>query len=272
MFSVTAVFAEEGKWIDGIRLQFGDTSQSIVFFTDRSDETGGQSIIRKSQLENENPTSLYPIAIALPESLMNSWSFRGAFIEYSDRIKTNDLSPHGDDSGTYRRQESSSRTFLINNFFNDDDKQFINGKDKWALTADTNLQMIFLGYYWGVFIPIGNSHRLLKMGLGVTATYTDASIKLNLCEEYKIVDNSGECIGKKEIDSASKKVYSSLLVVHLTLWERKIKSSLWRLASITTTLEGQEGGLNFNYKNHPNTIQTFPTASNITFFSYTYRF
>ena len=272
MFSVTAVCAEEGKWIDGIRLQFGDTSQSIVFFTDRSDETGGQAIIRKSQLENENPTSLYPIAIALPESLMNSWSFRGSFIEYSDRIKINDLSPHGHDSGTYRRQGSSSRTFLINNFFNDDDKQFINGKDKWALTADTNLQMIFLGYYWGVFIPIGNSHRLLKMGLGVTATYTDASIKLNLCEEYKIVDNSGECIGEKEIDSASKKVYSSLLVVHLTLWERKIKSSIWRLGSITTTLEGQEGGINFNYKNHPNTIQTFPTASNVTVISYTYRF
>ena len=75
------------------------------------------------------------------------------------------------------------------------------------------------------------------MGLGLAASYIDASVKLHLCEEFKIVDNTGECSGKKEIDSASTKVYLFNQILHINLWERKTKSSKWSFGSLTTTTE-----------------------------------
>ena len=57
----------------------------------------------------------------------------------------------------YFRQSSSVREELIKNFFNDDDKKFIEGKDKWALSADTEFEFIYFGYFWGVFLPAFDS-------------------------------------------------------------------------------------------------------------------
>ena len=66
----------------------------------------------------------------------------------------------GEPSGNNRRQSQQVRDFLNNSFFNDDDKSFISGKDKWALSADTEYLYYVVCYYWGIFIPIGKTHRI----------------------------------------------------------------------------------------------------------------
>ena len=84
------------------------------------------------------------------------------------------------------------------------------------MSADVSTARIFLGYYSGLFIPIGDYHRFFKFGLGIGIYYLDYSLKLNLCSQYKLTsippaelddegsaDRKGECVGKTEIDSYS---------------------------------------------------------------------
>ena len=88
----------------------------------------------------KNQQSL-PIAIVLPETLMNSWSFRGGVFEWQQSTEITDLVPSNG-----ARQTSSQRTILYNDFFNASDKSFADSNSKWALSADITSSRIFLGY------------------------------------------------------------------------------------------------------------------------------
>ena len=75
------VQAEEGKWIDGIRFRYGNLSNFTTFRLPWVGEK--DTIIEVNQdFSHLAPTPMLPIAITLSETLMNSWSFRGAFFEY----------------------------------------------------------------------------------------------------------------------------------------------------------------------------------------------
>ena len=89
-----AVHAEEDKWIDGIKIRYGTLTNATTFSLKVSDEEGKQDFIEKnSDLSHLQDDNMFPIGIALPETLMNSWSFRGAVFEYQDTIETKDLAP-----------------------------------------------------------------------------------------------------------------------------------------------------------------------------------
>jgi hypothetical protein len=188
-----AVHAEEGKWIDGIKFRYGTLRNTIDFSLK---EGGGHHVINKNPfLDHLQDDEISPISITLPENLMNSWSFRGALFEYQDTIETNDLVPvpgeidaewHLEKDTTYLVQSYHSRTFLKESFFNSDDLSFVNANPNWALSADTVSKQIFLGYYWGVFIPAWDYQRLMKLGWGIGVFYAELSYTLNLCSEYKI--------------------------------------------------------------------------------------
>ena len=78
---------------------------------------------------------------------MNSYSFRGAFIEIAQKLKKNDLAPIGEENSTNFRQDEQSRNYLVNNFFNEEEKEYVLGKNNWALSADYDLTQTMLGYY-----------------------------------------------------------------------------------------------------------------------------
>ena len=87
----------------------------------------------------------------------------------------------------------------------------------------------------------------MKTGLGVGAYYSEISYKLNLCSQYKVTPNSednrfydGECVGKKEIDSAEAKVFGHAVILYFSLWERFTKDSIWKFFSF-------EGAYNTNF-------------------------
>jgi hypothetical protein len=278
LLTALPIQAEEGKWIDGIKFRYG-TTQFATNFSLKGDEGNSGFIENNTALAHLKEDTMFPIAITLPETLMNSWSFRGAVFEYQDTIETKDLNPvssalfRGDliSGTTYLVQTDTLRTSLYNNFFNASDKSFADANSNWALSADTVSKQIFLGYYWGVFIPAFENHRFMKIGVGVGVLYAEFSYTLNLCSEYKISLNlKGECVGKKEIDSSSNKGYRVAQIGHITLWERVTKDSILKFASMD--LAGASSNA-FPLKNHDNnliqvSLGTFATEM----ISYTYRF
>ena len=288
MVSLASVYADEGYIPffpdflepDGIKIRNGTTEQKLNL---RTKGNGGQDlnetiINSDSNLEGQNTRMMMtPITLVLPESLMNSWSFRGAFIDYTPKISIKDASPQGEPSGNNRRQSQQVRDFLSNSFFNDDDKSFISGKDKWALSADTEYLYYVVGYYWGIFIPIGKTNRILKSALGFSIVYSETSIELNLCEEYRISYNDegneyGECVGKKNIDSSYNSGFHFTPVMHITIWERYSKSSIWVFGGMNQNLTGFVGE-NLNFKKHSNSIiSSDPATTFVEILSYTYRF
>lgn len=279
LLSIPSVYAEDDKWIDGIRFRYGqewyETYISIPLAGKDTDIIKTENTISKF-----TPISQFPIAITLPEILMNSWSFRGAFLEYQNRTELKDLAPQASDNvihsdTTNWRQKSDERTYIYNNLFTASDKTFADANSNWALSADTVSSRFLFGYNWGVFIPVGENNRFLKFGLGPAIYSLNFSMKLNLCSEYKITPSPGksdghssECVGKREIDSASidKVILATSVVV--SLWERFTKDSVWRILSQSA------GDADFNVKLKNNSIDLgikFRTA--ITeIISYTYRF
>ena len=282
-----AVHAEEGS--GGIKFRYGVLSNTTTFELPWED---GNSIDGNSIIEvNKNFSHLEdlimsPIAIGLPETLMGPWSFRGAVFEYQPLTVAKDLVPSGTSVSpdtTYLRQLSSLRTSLYSKFFNASDQAFADANSNWALSADVTSSRVFLGYYWGVFIPAFEYHRFLKVGVGFGAFYADLSYKLNLCSQYKVTPvlkvvnrnapgHGGECVGKTEIDSASAKGFGVATVFHVTLWERVTKDSVWKIMSMEEA-ENMPGSADaLKLKNHDKNLNVFIWSHAMEIISYTYRF
>ena len=96
MVLVPTVYAEDDKWIDGIKFRYG----GLTFSPDLSHPSMGSSEVDNRILVNSSlPNSLIPVALVLPETSMNSFSFRGGFYEISNE-SYDDLTPYGFDSST----------------------------------------------------------------------------------------------------------------------------------------------------------------------------
>jgi hypothetical protein len=288
-----AVHAEEGKWIDGIKFRYGTLANTTTFKLPWVENEGSIIEVNKEFSHLEDP-AIFPIAITLSETLMGPWSFRGAVFEYQPLTVAKDLVPSVTDSTsnlsevwfdtTYLRQLSWLRTSLYNDFFNASDKSFADANSNWALSADVDSSRVFLGYYWGVFIPAFEYHRFMKLGVGLGAFYAEFSYKLNLCSQYKVTPklggdgkaassgHGGECVGKTEIDSASAKGVGVATVIHFTFWERVTKDSIWKIWSgeIGENLTDTADALKL--KNHDKNLSVSIGSSSIELISYTYRF
>ena len=92
LLTALPIQAEEDKWIDGIKFRNGILNNEAAFKFE--DSASIYTIIAvNSNFSHLDAPPLFPIAITLPETLMNSWSFRGAVFEYQDTIETKDLAP-----------------------------------------------------------------------------------------------------------------------------------------------------------------------------------
>ena len=302
LLTALPIQAEEDKWIDGIRFRpVNDSKLDMVVYMpwkieDRNPlyfsnppKTGAISSNMISTTYGFEKITLFPFALELPETLMTSWLFRGGLFEFEFPSEVKDLDPgYGHQSRTnpvnsdgieYRRQTSSDRTSLYNEFFNTSDKAFADANSDWALSADVNSSRIFLGYIWGFFIPIGENHRFFKFGAGLGVYYIDLSFKLNLCSQLIKTGTEGgrlqtECVGKTEIDSYSGKKLGIASTSSMTLWERRTKDSIWRFGSSTGGLalgSNDKGYIRVKLKNH-RSLALWMNSLTEEFVSYTYRF
>ena len=236
---------------------------------------------------DEQAETLFPFALELPETLMlmTSWSFGGALFEFEFPTEVKDMGrglakDRGDGEVDYLRQEGSDRTSLYNDFFNASDKTFADANSNWALSADVTSSRIFLGYTWGVFIPIGEYHRFFKFGAGLGVYYIDLSLKLNLCSQLILTGTEGgrlqtECVGKTEIDSYSGKKLGIASTANMTLWERRTKDSIWRFGSMSGGAalgSDDKGYIRVKLKNHSKSLALWMSSQTSEIISYTYRF
>ena len=236
---------------------------------------------------DEQTETLFPFALELPETLMlmTSWSFGGALFEFEFPSEVKDMGrglakDRGDGEVDYLRQEGSDRTSLYNDFFNASDKTFADANSNWALSADVTSSRIFLGYTWGVFIPIGEYHRFFKFGAGLGVYYINLSLKLNLCSQLILTGTEGgrlqtECVGKTEIDSYSGKKLGIASTSSMTLWERRTKDSIWRFGSMSGSAalgSDDKGYIRVKLKNHSKSLALWMSSQTSEIISYTYRF
>mgnify|MGYP001304549990 FL=1 len=267
MFLIPSVYAEDDKWIDGIKFQFGTVQNGFYFTSPSSDPASNNYLFSPS--ESDLKSQMFPVSIVFPETLMNSFSFRGAYFFYTPLTKATNLIPGSSakTGGRYYRQSSADRDWLNNNFFNSEDKDFISGKSNWALSGEYELQQISLGYYWGLFIPVGKSNRLLKAGLGFSLVKLNAKINLYLCEEFIDIASSeervvkGKCDGKKEIDSSNIDTFVGSIVSHFTVWEKHTESSIWKIIGFTGTVNSTD--INFKYDKHAGSLNEAVISSYI---------
>ena len=283
LISLSVVLAEKDTWIDGITLRAAKSSYKLKIVkpgtTGSSEEEKKYRLIENSADLHQENVDLIPITIAFSENLLSSFSFGEAYINFFNKHVQNDIAPYikkggkqTSDGVEYWRQSSTGINYLINEFFNSDDKDFINGKDKWAMSVDAEILFFNAGYTWGIFIPLSKNYRIFKIGLGFSLDYIDLTIKLNLCEEYKVIssEETGKCMGKKEIDKAKKELFNFQQLLFFTLFEKKTKDSIWRILAATGGLSS-DSPFSMDYEKHESLEHTL-TSKQIEFISYTYRF
>ena len=280
LLTALPIQAEEDKWIDGIRFRpvTGSQNPIVIYMPWKiegrispyfSDAPNTAAIAGTRGEKNS-----FPFALELPETLMTSWLFRGALLEFEFPTELKDLRPSKDDS---------YRTSLYNDFFNASDKTFADANSNWEMSAGVTSSRIFLGYTWGFFIPIGDYHRFFKFGAGLGVYYIDLSLKLNLCSQY-IVTAKGdprsdqkyrvECIEKTEIDSYSGIKSGVASASHMTVWERRTKDSIWRFMQINSGValgSNDKGYIRVKLKNH-RSLALFIGSETWEIITYTYRF
>jgi len=254
LVSAPIASANDDDWIDGITFrienQGGEVkinySEGGVIMGTR--EPGG---INFDHLETDY---VFPITIELKENLINSWSYRSAFIDWTFNTEFNDLPPNEENAefttrsstSQYLRQTSDTRTDLLNKFFNSSEKEFTDANSNWALSTDIKYSLFMIGYYWGVFYPaFEGSHRWFKLGIGLGVFSAQLELDYNLCSAYIVSENydeegnletlrSGECSGKKKIDSIEAQTVGVAAIANIVFWERVTKDSIWRFGGGTT--------------------------------------
>jgi len=273
------VYAEDDKWVDGIIYTYGQSHSGAYISYEGS--TIMQTIDKFD--DQEKRSTNIPLGIEFPETLMNPWSYRGAMLIITAINSNNNISPTFDGSLNSNtkllRQKEEDRNNLKNRFFNNHDLEFINNNPNWAMTADVTNSNIYLGYFWGVFIPAFEYHRFLKFGIGYGISKRDFELKLNLCSEYKVTNNKtdaddinykSECLGKIEIDSAKESGYRGSFLFETIFWERVTKQSKWRFFSMIGSLESPGESIKFENNHNGLDIKLFTTV--VRYIEYVYRF
>ena len=305
-----SAYAADDKWIDGIKFRYTlyDAKSYILapeFNNEKLVEPPGGWDILSAEVE-----TLFPVVITFPETRMNSWSFRGFFLDFQPETTVNNLQPSGDniwDTSGYTclvyspegiclssipnryktskvRQGAQLRDYLYKDFFNDTERSFADANSEWAVSADFTSSRIFLGYLWGVFIPAFEYHRFLKIGLGLALYQADISFKLNLCSTFQTGviyknPNSSDgnkkpprgCNDKTEIDSASAVKSGLAGLAQITIWERYTEDSVWTLIKYELGRNSEDIS-NFQLKNRDNKLAVRIETETLEVISYTYRF
>jgi hypothetical protein len=148
----------------------------------------GGSVNLKSQ-------SVVPFFIQFDETLFNNWSFTSLYFDFNQTI-LEDVPPElagdsysglADDNSNKTEFEINSNQTFISEFSNNfpEYKSIIDAANNPTLSADLELEInVTFGKNWGIFIPIGDRHRILPIGLGFGVGYSEGHYKINVCDPY----------------------------------------------------------------------------------------
>jgi hypothetical protein len=195
-------------------------------YTDSSSITDGDIEYAESTTGVTTETQLIPVALQLDEDLLNNWAYTSWFVSL-EQIFVEDMPPALKGT-TYQglintnKSNNGSKDFsIISEQTNIDEftlrhpkyKSQIDALSEPSLSGDLNLWMLVFGKSLGVFIPIGERHRLISIGLGLGVGYTEGHYAVNLCDPYIVEgDPSGRGFNgrkfRKGICSNKSEIYS----------------------------------------------------------------
>ena len=248
---VPKVYADDDDWIDGIRIRYGVSAiiPRIKFVSPGKNR--GKSILKShDNIASHNISAgsgsppydkpMFPIAIELAETLMGKFSFRGGYFDFS-QLDIKYLAPSSElELGNNRiTHPEKYRESLKSNFFNEEELEFTNSNPNWAMSGDVKSDAIYFAYFWGLFYPLSENHRIFKFGLGFNISkIINAKFKIYLCSEY-ILRPDNNCIGEKTISSKNYNGFDSILsaAMFFNAWEKITKDSIWRILTVNMLLD-----------------------------------
>ncbi len=166
-------------------------------YSDSSSITDGDRNYAQSTSGVTTETQLIPVALQLDEDLLNNWAYTSWFVSleqifvedmppklkgttYPGLINTN-LSNNGSKDFSITSEQTNIDEFTLRH---PKYKSQIDALSEPSLSGDLNLWMLVVGKSLGVFIPIGERHRLISIGLGLGVGYTEGHYAVNLCDPY----------------------------------------------------------------------------------------
>ena len=253
----------QDKTIDGIRLRYSTVLSQDQFLIEDYEITKYNTKINTEYSGYFAGTQKFPIAIIFPESLMSSWLFRQAYFDFSIGDEINNIPPLPDQSISsqldaafnnsrttiHLRQKSGIRDYLKGNFLPKyfSASQISTLPENWAITHDLKRSALAFGYMLGFFIPLGEMHRFLKVGVGFGLGLMDNNVIIKFCDSYDVAvktekdsqdkeklakSHEGKCNNPNNLESVAYKEVVLSAGATVTLWERISKDSIWTFISI----------------------------------------
>ena len=292
----------EDKIIDGIKIRFASSISSDAF------RMGDHSIAETDCDINcdhniiSSGSAKFPLTITFPETA-SSWTFRQTFFDFVNNQKNNNIPPDPetpvsheltrleDSDGTSfnMTQKNGVRIYLKENFLPKylSSSQLSNLPTDWAISYDVERSLVSLGYMWGVFLPIGEMHRLFKVAFGIGIGRLENKIKINLCDMYNVKVNyqtggggkkefipphEGKCINPNRLANFSYVTGVYTLGFYLSLWERKSKDSVWNFWTVDEIIVNGDRSYESIEPLDGKKVVFSQTLGGFEIFSYTYRF
>lgn len=261
------VQAEEDKWIDGIKIRYGESTPTGTYtvYTKNAKHSFVSSSGPKyenfegnfSNLETTPSKQKFPVVLTFKETLTGTFGFRGFYMDWSSNEEENMPS-----------QDAEGRS-LINEMDN-----ATNDTINWIpRSASVQSKTFTIGYGLGVFIPTSFG-RFLKTGLGLGLGYLQYNAQLYDCNggyQVTISQKKGECLNKEETDSSEWKGFT--LSGSFTLNFYEIVTENYVLAIYN--LEGSApftAGFQGKTKKGGRPVEYVPSLANLDYISFTWRF
>jgi hypothetical protein len=176
----------------------------------------------------------FPIGIYIQEDI-GKYSFSGFFFDFDSTLDKN--APPTLKKGNYLEyileekfgENPEKDFFRVENertnkeaFYKiyPEEKPYLESTAFTTFSSDTKFSFVMLGYQYGLFYPINERNRIVKLGLGIGGAYTDSIIDINKCSEYRIYrEKYGECIDKEVIETIEVKEVLPALSIIYSLYE-----------------------------------------------------
>jgi hypothetical protein len=221
----------------------------------------------KSDNKVSSQDQLIPVALQLDEDLLRNWASTSWFVSL-EQIFVEDMAPvlkgitYGSLLST-NQSNNGSKNFSITSAQTNIDqftqkhpeyKSQIDALSEPSLSGDLNLRMLVVGKSWGVFIPIGERHRLLLPEGGVGVGYTEGHYAVNLCDPYivegeptkhgllGIESHKGICSKKSELFAGRLSHFGAAFILGLGLYSyigENFEFNFFKMTSVTNILPAQ---------------------------------
>ena len=187
----------------GIGLRYGYTEDQTVFFPGDDTDKKYISFDQQHSNVNKNRPQRFPIIFQSDEDLISSWIFGLWYFDFNTLNKEN--LPPGLKSTTYQEllDENDNSGFSVRSsdtYISEFQSKFpeynsiISSAAEPSLSADYNINQIAVGKSYGIFLPIGNNHRILTFGLGFGLNYSQGMHKINVCDPFTVASEDKDGI------------------------------------------------------------------------------